>query len=30
MYLNELLELEDAQEGPQAVREGRKPVWKNA
>lgn len=30
MYLRELLELEDAREGPRAAREGRQPVWKNA
>jgi cyclohexa-1,5-dienecarbonyl-CoA hydratase len=29
LYLRELLELEDAQEGPRAAREGRAAVWKN-
>jgi hypothetical protein len=29
MYLRELLELEDAQEGPRAAQEGRRPEWKN-
>jgi enoyl-CoA hydratase/carnithine racemase len=29
LYLRELVELEDAREGPRAVHEGRKPVWKN-
>jgi enoyl-CoA hydratase/carnithine racemase len=30
LYLRELLELEDAREGPKAARDGREPVWKNA
>lgn len=30
LYLHELLELEDAQEGTKAAREGRQPVWKQA
>jgi enoyl-CoA hydratase/carnithine racemase len=30
LYLRELLQLEDAQEGTKAAREGRKPVWKQA
>jgi enoyl-CoA hydratase/carnithine racemase len=30
LYLRELVELEDAREGPKAVLEGRKPVWKNS
>lgn len=30
LYLRELMALEDAREGPRAVREGRPPVWKNA
>jgi enoyl-CoA hydratase/carnithine racemase len=29
LYLRELVELEDAREGPREVHEGRKPVWKN-
>ncbi|MGH7503653.1 MAG: enoyl-CoA hydratase/isomerase family protein [Longimicrobiales bacterium] len=29
IYLRELVDLEDAREGAAAVREGRKPVWKN-
>jgi cyclohexa-1,5-dienecarbonyl-CoA hydratase len=29
LYLKELLELEDAREGPRAVQRGEKPVWKN-
>jgi enoyl-CoA hydratase/carnithine racemase len=29
MYLKELIALEDAQEGPRAVMEGRKPIWRN-
>ncbi len=30
LYLRELMELQDAKEGPRAAREGREPVWKNA
>lgn len=30
LYLRDLMELQDAREGPKAVREGRDPVWKNA
>lgn len=30
LYLRELMQLEDAKEGPRAIREGRTPVWKNA
>lgn len=30
LYLRELMELQDAKEGPKAAREGRAPVWKNA
>jgi enoyl-CoA hydratase/carnithine racemase len=30
LYLRELMELQDAKEGPKAVREGREPQWKNA
>jgi enoyl-CoA hydratase len=30
LYLHELLQLEDAQEGTAAAREGRRPVWKQA
>jgi enoyl-CoA hydratase/carnithine racemase len=29
LYLRELMDLQDAREGPKAVREGRAPVWKN-
>jgi enoyl-CoA hydratase/carnithine racemase len=29
LYLNQLMSLEDAQEGVRAVLERRKPVWKN-
>ena len=29
IYLNQLMDLEDAQEGLRAVLEKRKPVWKN-
>ena len=29
LYLNQLMDLEDAQEGLLAVAERRKPVWKN-
>jgi hypothetical protein len=29
IYLNELMELDDVQEGLRAVVEKRKPVWKN-
>lgn len=29
LYLRELMALEDAREGPKAVREGRPPIWKN-
>ena len=29
LYLKDLMSLEDAEEGPQAVREGRKPEWRN-
>lgn len=30
LYLRELMELQDAKEGPKAAREGREPVWKNS
>jgi hypothetical protein len=30
LYLRELMELQDAKEGPKAVREGRSPLWKNS
>lgn len=30
LYLRELMELQDAREGPKAIREGRDPQWKNA
>jgi enoyl-CoA hydratase/carnithine racemase len=30
LYLRDLMALEDAKEGPKAVREGRQPAWKNA
>ncbi len=30
LYLRELMELQDAKEGPKAAREGRDPVWKNS